>query len=95
MSFYSPRDFLEERRYAHAARALEVARLIKPDDGGACLWHARALAQLGDKPRALSALECAAASTQVRADAIEGDSLLIPLRSDARYEVIVRKLREP
>jgi predicted esterase len=95
MSFYSPRDFLEERRYAHAARALEVARLIKPDDGGACLWHARALAQLGDTARALSALECAAASKQVRADAIEGDSLLAPLRSDPHYQAVVRQLKTP
>jgi len=91
MSFYSPRDFLEERRYAHAARALEVARLVKPDDGGACLWHARALAQLGDKPRALSALECAAASRQVPPGEIASDSLLVPLRGDPRYEAIVRR----
>ena len=93
MSFYAPREFLDEKRYAHAAYVLQVARLIEPDDGGACFWQARALAQLGDKPNALSALECAAASKQVPVAAIEGDSLLAPLRSDPRYEALVRRLK--
>jgi len=93
MSFYAPREFFDARRYAHAAYALQIARVIKPADGGACFWHARALAQLGDKANALSALECAAASNQVSAAAIEGDSLLEPLRSDPRYEAAVRRLK--
>jgi predicted esterase len=93
MSFYVPREFFESRRYAHAAYALQIARLIKPDDGGVCLWQARALAQLGDKANALSALECAAASKEVTAAAIEGDPLLEPLRSDPRYEAAVRRLK--
>jgi predicted esterase len=92
MSFYAPRDFFDERRYAHAAYVLEIARLIKPSDGGACLWQARALAQLGDRGKALAALECAGASRQVSARLIEGDSLLAPLRSDPRYEAVVRRL---
>ena len=45
MSFYAPRDFFDERRYAQAAYVLQIARLIKPTDGFACFWHARALAQ--------------------------------------------------
>jgi len=93
MSFYAPRDFFDARRYAHAAYALQVARLVKPDDGGACFWQARALAQLGDKANALAALECAGASKQVSVEAIEGDSLLAPLRSDPRYEAVVRRLK--
>ena len=93
MSFYAPRDFFDERRYAHAAYVLEIARLIKPADGGACLWQARALAQLGDKGKALTALECAAASKQVSAPLIERDSLLAPLRSDPRYDAVVRQLK--
>lgn len=94
MSFYAPRAFFDEKRYAHAAFVLQIARLIKPDDGFACLWHARALAQLGDKGTALSALECAAASRQVTAAAVEGDTLLTPLRSDARYDALVRRLKD-
>ena len=93
MSFYAPRDFFDERRYAHAAYVLEIARLIKPDDGGACLWQARALAQLGDKGKALAALECAGASKQVSAPLVESDSLLAPLRSDPRYDAVVRRLK--
>ena len=95
MSFYAPRDFFDEHRYAHAALVLQVARLIKPDDGFACFWQARALAQIGDKTNALSALECAAASKQVTAADIESDSLLAPLRSESRYEAVVRQLKQP
>jgi predicted esterase len=93
MSFYAPREYFDAKRYAHAAYALQIARLIKPDEGGACFWQARALAQLGDRAKALSALECAGASRQVSAEAIEGDSLLVPLRSDPRYEAVVRRLK--
>jgi predicted esterase len=93
MSFYAPRDFFDERRYAHAAFVLQIARLIKPDDGFACFWQARALAQTGDKPNALAALECAAASKQVSAAAIESDPLLAPLHADPRYEAVVRALQ--
>ena len=93
MSFYVPRDFFETKRYAHAAYALQIARLVHPDDGGVCLWQARALAQVGDKANALSALECAGASRQVGAEAIEADSLLAPLRSDPRYDAVVRRLK--
>jgi predicted esterase len=93
MSFYAPRDFFDERRYAHAAFVLQIARLIRPEDGFACFWQARALAQTGDKPNALAALECAAASKQVGASAIEADSLLAPLHGDPRYEAVVRLLK--
>ena len=92
MSFYAPRDFFDERRYTHAAYVLEIARLIKPADGGACFWQARALAQVGDTGKALSALECAAASRQLTAAAVEGDTLLAPLRADPRYAAVVRQL---
>ena len=51
MSFYAPREFFDARRFAHAALVLQIARLIKPQDGFACYWHARALAQLGDKAK--------------------------------------------
>jgi len=93
MSFYVPREFFDAKRYAHAAYALQIARLVHPDDGGVCLWQARALAQVGDKANALSALECAGASRQVSAEAIEADSLLAPLRSDPRYDAVVRRLK--
>jgi predicted esterase len=93
MSFYQPRELFEQRRYAHAVATLRIARFIKPDDGFACLSMARALAQTADKPGALQALECAAASKQVTAAMVEGDALLAPLRSEARYEVVVRQLK--
>ena len=93
MSFYAPREFFDAKRYAHAAYALQIARLVKPDDGGVCFWQARALAQLGDKGNALAALECAGASRQVSVEAIEADPLLAPLRSDPRYEAVVRRLK--
>ena len=92
LSFYAPRELFEARRFAHAAAALRVARLVKPDDAFACLSHARALAQTGDKPNALQALECAAASRQVSVDAIQSDALLEPLRGEARYQAVVRQL---
>ena len=92
LSFYAPRELFDARRYAHAAAALRVARLIKPDDAFACLSQARALAQTGDRPNALQALECAAASKQVTAGMVEGDPLLEPLRGDARYQAAVRQL---
>jgi predicted esterase len=94
MAFYVPREQLDARRFAQAALALRIARTIKPDDGGACFWHARALAQIGDKPNALQALECAAASKQVTATAVEGDTLLAPLHGEARYDAVVRQLRQ-
>jgi hypothetical protein len=92
LSFYAPRELFDARRYAHAAAALRVARLIKPDDPFACLSHARALAQTGDKPNALQALECAAASGQVTVDMVVNDPLLEPLHGDARYAAVVRQL---
>ena len=94
MSFYVPREFIDAKRYAHAAYALQIARLIHPDDGGVCFSQARTLAQLGDKANALAALECAGASGQVSVEAIEGDSLLAPLRPDPRYDAVVRRLKE-
>jgi len=93
MSFYVPRDFFDAKRYAHAAYALQIARLVHPDDGGVCFWQARALAQVGDKANALAALECAAASREVSAEAIEADSLVAPLRADPRYDAVVRRLK--
>jgi hypothetical protein len=48
---------------------------------------------VGDKNSALAALECAGASRQVSVEAIEGDSLLAPLRSDPRYDAVVRRLK--
>ena len=93
MSFYQPRELFDQRRYLHAAATLRIARYIKPDDGFACFSMARALAQTGDKPGALQALECAAASRQVTVAAIETDSLLAPLRGEARYEAVVRQLK--
>jgi predicted esterase len=93
MSFYQPRELFDQRRYVHAAATLRIARYIKPDDGFACLSMARALAQTGDKPGALQALECAATSKQVSAAAIEADALLTPLHGEARYEAVVRQLR--
>jgi len=94
-AFYLPRDLFAGRRYAHAALSLAVARTVKPAEGGACLWHARALAQLGDAAKALEALECAAASRQIPATAVEADPLLEPLRSNPRYEAAVRQMKRP
>ena len=93
MSFYQPRELFEQRRYAHAVASLRIARFIKPEDGFACFSMARALAQTGDTAGALQTLECAAASKQVTAAMVEGDALLAPLRSEARYDAIVRQLK--
>ena len=93
MSFYQPRELFDQKRYAHAAATLRIARYIKPDDGFACFSMARALAQTADKPGALQALECAAASKQVTAAAVEADLLLMPLRGEPRYDAVVRQLK--
>lgn len=94
MSFYVPRKQFAGRRFAHAALALQIARLIKPDDGGVCFDLSRALAQTGDANGALSALECAAASNRVGVATVEADALLEPLRASPRYQAVVRQLRE-
>ena len=93
MSFYQPRELFEQRRFAHAAATLRIASSIRPDDGFTCFSMARALAQTGDKSGALQALECAAASKQLTAAAVEGDPLLTPVRGDARYSAVVRRLK--
>jgi len=94
MSFYVPRDLFAARRYAQAALALRLARLIKAGDAGACFGLARALAQTGDTSGALEALECAAASNQLGAAAVDRDPLLAPLRGEARYQAVMARLRQ-
>ena len=46
---------------------------------------------MGDKPAALQALECAVASKQITAAAIEADTLLTPLRGEAKYREILSR----
>jgi tetratricopeptide (TPR) repeat protein len=93
-SFYLPRDFIEERRYARAAASLEVAVAIHPDN--AIVWYnlacARALA--GDKKQAVEALGQSIDRGFRNLDHIESDSDLDSIRARDDFREVVRALRE-
>ena len=76
------------------AQADYRAALGGPDSDEARRRLALSLAISGDKAGALQALECAAASRQVNAAAVEGDPLLAPLHGESRYDAVVRQLKQ-
>jgi tetratricopeptide (TPR) repeat protein len=92
-SFYQPRYYMEQGEFEIAVAMFELADAIKPGSPRVCFGLAGALAQIGQYDRAFEALECAAASGALAGGQLESDSLLAPLRADARFGDLVRRIR--
>jgi hypothetical protein len=88
------RASMEQKDYAAAARAWETAALMRPDNPMAWYNLAVARAGAGNKRRALEALEEAVAKGFSDAGRLDAEPLLAPLRSDARYEAVVKSIRK-
>ena len=86
------RRFAAEKRYRDAARSWETAVLVEPENAGA--WYSLAAAQAGagDAPRALEALEQAAARGFRDRDRIAREALFEPLRGSARYRALLERM---
>jgi predicted Zn-dependent protease len=88
------RASMEQKDYAAAARACETAALMRPENPMAWYNLAVARAGAGNKRRALEALEQAAAKGFSDAGRLDAEPLLAPLRTDARYEAVVKSIRK-
>ena len=86
-AFYVPREALAQGRFGDAERMLRLGREIHPEAPRACLWHAQALAQLGEIDKALDAARCAAAAPWTR-QSLSTNPLLDPIRNDPRFQEI-------
>ncbi len=91
-SFYEPREFLDKKEPERALAMLRIAEEIEPGSPRVCYFRARASAQLGRIQEALDALECVADRGLATAKHIESDTELDPLRGEARYREIMRRL---
>jgi predicted esterase len=82
------RELLAGKKYLEAAKALELAVLVRPDNAEA--WYSLAASRAGihDKRRALDALERAVANGFRDRDRVEQDPVFAALRNDARYAAI-------
>ena len=83
--FYEPRDYFAAEDYSRAAGMLRLALEIQPGAGFICYQLAQAAAQLGREDEAFEALGCAAEGGAPQVEGMASDSLLVPLRSDARF----------
>lgn len=90
LSFYLPRRFLGAGDYARAAIALDLSTLIH--DANPLAWYnlACARARLGQKKKALDALERAVAAGWTDLDHLRTDPDLEPLRGDPRFRELSR-----
>jgi hypothetical protein len=94
-SYYLPRDFMERKDPGRALAILKIAAAIEPASPGVCLGLARARAQIGQRAEALEDLRCVAAAPEgIDAASIESDPYLAPLRDEAGYREILKKLRD-
>jgi predicted esterase len=93
LSFYEPRAYMESGRYALAAAMYQWADALRPDSPRVCLGLAQAYAQMGERDRALDALECLVRSGALPAEQLEADTLLAPLRGDERFVELLRRRR--
>jgi predicted esterase len=88
LSFYEPRQLLQQRRPAHALTLLDLADVLKPNVPRTDLHRAYALIQLGRTDDALSALERAVAVGLPR-QSLTRDASLQPLAGHARFQKLV------
>jgi len=88
------RELMRSRQYKDAAELYENAVVVQPDNGGA--WYSLAVAQAaaGKTPRALEALENAAAHGFHDARRMEEEPLLQAVRTDARFKAVLRQMQE-
>jgi predicted esterase len=93
-SFYVPKELLARGERAKAALALQLATELRPESAFAHYSHACALARLGDRKGALAALERAVANGFNNVEQLGADTDLEPLRGDARYHALLKRLRE-
>ena len=91
MSFYAPVSSSSQAVCNAATRSRSPDSSSRMTAG--CASGRRARSHRRATRGALAALECAGASRQVSVEAIEADPLLAPLRSDPRYEAVVRRLK--
>lgn len=87
------RGFFEQADYDSAEGFLELAVALKPDHKANLFDLARARAFNGDKKRALESLEQAVAAGFNDAAKVDADPAFSKLRSDARFQSAVVKIR--
>ena len=91
LSFYFPRDFLAEGRWAHLATSLEVALLIRENSPTAWYNLACARARMNHPKAAVEALERALEEGLDRPDLIATDSDLDTLREREDFKAVLAK----
>jgi predicted esterase len=91
ISFYVPRDRLDENEPEFSLAALQIAAAIKPKNARICLGEARAYAQMGKVRKALRGLECALESGRITPAQLEADPYLEPLHSEDGYRALVER----
>ncbi len=90
--FYQTRQYLSNRRTAHALAMIQVAEMIKPDDPRIYLQKARIFTQKNDFPLAYEALEKLKKSGRLNPQLLQSDPYLAPLRDQARFKEIISSL---
>jgi predicted esterase len=92
-SFNVTRELLDRGERAKAALALQLAAELKPSAAHVHYNLACVLARLGDRKRALGALEQAVTQGFADLAQLSEDPDLAPLRGEARYRVLLERLR--
>jgi hypothetical protein len=92
MSFYRPRQYLQEGDTVRALALLDIAQAMKPGDAGVCFTRAQVLARRGQTQPALQALRCALADSASAGrvkEEIQRDSALAALRGEQGFRELV------
>ena len=93
VAFYEPRQFMEQSDPERALAMLQVAAEIKPADPRVLLRQAGAYARMGKKDKGIDALRRAVDAGVTDPAVIEGDDALEPLKGEAGYHDILKRLR--
>jgi len=89
-AFYEPRDYFRDKDYQRAAGMLRIAMAIRPNVPRVCYQLARADAQLGETEEALDLLQCGLKAEWATKELVESDELLDPLKTDPRFQTLIR-----